>query len=258
MTAVLLNGASSPSDLDHTLFGAVHDPLRWSHRLVDARGQRVVFLAHCLLNQNTRYLGGALSAGAVPEVLQACLVRGVGIVQLRCPEEQAWGGVLKRRLLRWYGAEGRWWYGLRGLLVPLGLACTRIVYRRLARDTATQIEDYQRAGVQVLGVVGVDGSPSCGVRTTLDLRRAASGLAGLEWQTVNTQGMNRLITNSAVAGPGLYTQLLQAELSRRGLTVAMTAHDLIAALEGKPASMGIEALLDRPRLDTAGDPGRGR
>jgi hypothetical protein len=63
---------------------------------------------------------------------------------------------------------------------------------------------------------------------------------------------------AAVAGPGLYTQLLQAELSKRGLTVAMTAHDLIAALEGKPASMGIEELLDRPRLDTAGDPGRGR
>jgi predicted secreted protein len=226
-------------------------PSRWDSRLVDARGKRVVFLAHCLLNQNTRYLGGALSAGAVSEVLQACLARGVGIVQLPCPEEQAWGGVLKRRLLRWYGAQGRWWYALRGLLLPLGLCYTRFVYRRLARATAAQIEDYQRAGIQVLGVVGVDGSPSCGVRTTLDVNKVAPGLASLDWQTVNTQGMNRLITQAAVVGPGWYMQLLQAELDRRGLKVAMTAHDLIAALEGAPSSMDIEKLLDQPRNEVA-------
>lgn len=243
--------------LENTGLNDVQDPSRWSGRLVDARGRRVVFLAHCLLNQNTRYLGGALSAGAVPEVLQACLAHGVGIVQLPCPEQRAWGGVLKRRLLHWYGAQGRRWYGLRGLLLPLGLGYTWIVYRRLARDTAAQIEDCQRAGIQVLGLVGVDGSPSCGVRTTLDVRKVANGLAHLDWQTANTPGMNRLITQAAVAGPGLYIQLLRAELARRGLHIAMTAQDLIAALEGKPSSLGIEALLNRSRSGAASGNGAG-
>lgn len=42
------------------------------HRLRDARGRRVVFLAHCLLNENTRYLGGACRAGCVQEILAQC------------------------------------------------------------------------------------------------------------------------------------------------------------------------------------------
>ena len=34
------------------------------HRIPDERGRRVVFLSHCLLNENTRYLGGACERGA--------------------------------------------------------------------------------------------------------------------------------------------------------------------------------------------------
>jgi hypothetical protein len=122
----------------------------------DDRGiaeRRIV--AHRLGPQAVRW---RTERGCRLEGLQAWLARGVGIVQLPCPEQQAWGGV-------------------------------------------------------------------------------SSGLASLDQQTVKTQGMNRLITHSAVAGPGLFTQLLQAELSQRALNVAMTAHDLIAALEGKPSSM---------------------
>ena len=40
------------------------------NRLADERSGRVVFLSHCLLNQNTRYLGGAFRPGAVDEVVE--------------------------------------------------------------------------------------------------------------------------------------------------------------------------------------------
>ena len=39
-------------------------------RLRDEQSRRVVFVAHCILNENTRYLGGAFRAGAVEEVLE--------------------------------------------------------------------------------------------------------------------------------------------------------------------------------------------
>lgn len=65
-----------------------------AERMRDERSRRVVFLAHCLLNENTRYLGGACRAGCVREIVQQCLDRGIGIVQLPCPEQAAWGGVL--------------------------------------------------------------------------------------------------------------------------------------------------------------------
>ena len=37
-------------------------------RICDQRSRRVIFVAHCLLNENTRYLGGARCGGAVREI----------------------------------------------------------------------------------------------------------------------------------------------------------------------------------------------
>ena len=42
-------------------------------RLKDERGKRVVFVSHCLLNENVRYLGGAFRRGGVDEVI-ICLL----------------------------------------------------------------------------------------------------------------------------------------------------------------------------------------
>ncbi len=41
-----------------------------SERLRDERGKRVVFVSHCLLNENTRYLGGAFHSGGVLEIVE--------------------------------------------------------------------------------------------------------------------------------------------------------------------------------------------
>jgi len=75
-------------------------------RLKDERGKRVIFVSHCLLNENTRYLGGAFRLGCVDELLDNFQQEGLGIYQMRCPEQCAWGGVLKRHLLPVYGSEG--------------------------------------------------------------------------------------------------------------------------------------------------------
>ena len=64
-------------------------------RLKDARGNEVVFVSHCLLDENVRYLGGAFHSGAAPEMLPV-VQSGVGIYQMPCPEVRAWGGVLSR------------------------------------------------------------------------------------------------------------------------------------------------------------------
>jgi len=67
----------------------------------------VIFVAHCLLNENTRYLGGARCGGAVREIVQPCLEHDIGVVQPPCPEQHAWGGVLKRRFLFFHGSEDK-------------------------------------------------------------------------------------------------------------------------------------------------------
>jgi len=57
-------------------------------------------------------LGGAGRAGGVVEIVRPYLESGIGIVQLPCPGEQAWGGVVKRRLVASYGAEASVHYRL--------------------------------------------------------------------------------------------------------------------------------------------------
>jgi hypothetical protein len=126
----------------------------------------------------------------------------------------------------------------------MALWYTRRIYRKLARETAAQIHDYQTSGFRVLGVIGVDGSPTCGVRKTLDLKEVTDRLARLDPHKVTTDEMNRLIMASVITGQGLYIQLLRAELDKLGVSTEMTAHDLIAELDGTPSSASVEAMLD--------------
>jgi hypothetical protein len=141
--------------------GSSNTVARLRAALPDARSGRVVFASHCLLNQNTRYLGGA-----------AC--PGVGIVQMPCPEQRTWGGVLKRRFL-WLLEHPEYATAPRGVIVGIQLYL-RVRYRRLARAVVRDIADYIDSGLKVTGVVGVAGSPSCGAAATLDLGVAAQAL----------------------------------------------------------------------------------
>ena len=200
-------------------------------RLADARGGRVVLLSHCLLNQNVRYLGGAGRAGGVQELVDDYLQRGVGIYQLPCPEQRAWGGVLKRRMLLVYGAGGTWRSPAARLLLRPVLRYTRFVYARLARGVARDVLDYRRSGFEVVGFVGVGGSPSCGVRTTLDLPAAVDALCRLPCARLDRDTLNEgIIAANIRPGEGMFTCQLKQRFSEAGLNVHFEEHDLLAEL----------------------------
>ena len=217
-------------------------------RLRDERSGRVVFVSHCLLNQNTRYLGGAFRPGVVHEVVDPYLQDGTGICQLPCPEQLAWGGVLKRHLLRLYG---RPWLGpvIRPLR-PALTAYTALRYRLLARRVAGQIADYQKSGFDVVGVVGVDASPTCGVATTLDLDASLGAILGCPLNRLDRGFMNdTVVGGSARTGQGLFIDALCDALARRGRQVRLLRHDLRSEAPGSPLSPGPvpAGLAGRPR-----------
>ncbi len=87
---------------------------------------------------------------------------GIGIVQMPCPEQRVWGGVLKRRLLLGFGVRDTWLYKLRSTLMARFVWNTKRVFGKIARQIAREIKDYLDSGFEVVGIVGVDGSPSCG------------------------------------------------------------------------------------------------
>ena len=52
----------------------------------DGRSKKVIFLAHCLLNQNAISDGTAVCPAAFGELIQLLLDHEVGVVQMPCPE----------------------------------------------------------------------------------------------------------------------------------------------------------------------------
>lgn len=191
----------------------------------------MVLLSHCLLNENVRYLGGAGRSGGVQEVVDDWLGRGVGIYQLPCPEQRAWGGVLKRRMLAAFGSAGTVRAPVTRLLVTPFVRYTRHVYARLARSVARDVADYRRSGIDVVGVVGIASSPSCGVHTTLDLPAAVEALtrcplARLDRRTVNED----VVAAHSRPGEGMFTCALRQQLEQVGVSVPFYEHDLLQEL----------------------------
>jgi predicted secreted protein len=216
-------------------------------RLGDRRSGRVVFISHCLLNENVRYLGGATRPGAIDELVDAAQGAGVGICQLACPEQRTWGGVLKPYLLLAYGSDRKGRGSARRLITPVFLAYTRWCYRRLARQVAAEIADYRRSGHEVVGIVGVDGSPSCGVRRTLDVDRSVRALAACDPTSTDATAFNeRVVLANLVPGEGLFIAELRRQLRSRRQTVPLYAHDLVAELAGRrEVPPGLRAALAR-------------
>ena len=204
----------------------------------DGRSDRVVFVAHCLLNQNTRYLGGAACPGVVRGAIAPYLQDGTGLVQLPCPEQRVWGGVLKTRLL--WALDHPRVAGMGRFLAPAVTGYLRRRYRRLARAVADDVEDYVASGLQVSGVVGVAGSPTCGVHTTLDLAAAAAALARGPRGPMTAAWFNEAVVLAARRpGAGLFLDALGRELARRHLEVRVLEHEPLTA---GPASEGNGAL----------------
>ena len=128
----------------------------------DQRGRRVVILAHCILNQNAKLDRCAHCPGAISELVAVLLAEGIGIVQMECPEMLYLG--LDRQTDR-------------GAIPSVEAEDTRIALRmkearaqekirRIAGNTAQQVADYLHNGFTVIGILGINGSPSCGVETT--------------------------------------------------------------------------------------------
>ena len=128
----------------------------------DERSKRVLLVAHCVLNQNAKIDRCAYYPGVINEAVEALLASGVGVIQMPCPELLCLG--LDRQ------AET-------GVATTVESEDTRVaqrmaeeenqaVCRALAQSLVFQVEQYQKNGFEVVGLLGINGSPTCGIETT--------------------------------------------------------------------------------------------
>lgn len=148
---------------------------------------RVAFLAHCLLNQNAKVIGGAKRPGMWEPVIDVLLERGWVIRQMPCPE-LAFGGV--RRF---------WWVRDQADTPVFRRHC-----RRLATTVADLMEPHVSAGDDVV-LIGVDSSPTLGI----DFQPVAAAWGG-EPNVGSAE-------TPLVEGEGIFTEELRSVLEERGL-----------------------------------------
>ena len=116
----------------------------------DCRGGKLVLVPHCAANQNARLAACAESPAGMTELLGGLLDRDIGVIQMPCPELMVMG--LDRGDLHIYTA--------------LNTRSGRTACRKLAKDLCYQVRQYRDCGMRVLGVLGKNGSPACGVEQT--------------------------------------------------------------------------------------------
>jgi predicted secreted protein len=188
----------------------------------------VAFVAHCLLNQNSKVGDGAHCAGVYSPVVDVLRAKGWRIEQMPCPE------------LAFTGLNRFW-----AVREQLDTAAYRRHCRRLAVTVADMISVRVQQGEDI-ALIGVEGSPSMGVRITSS-DPARGGLP--EWP----EG-----TAELTDGEGIFVEELRRELGSRGIaarvsgeTHALPGHDeadqrsrISAALDGavKPRARAYEAL----------------
>jgi len=156
----------------------------------DSRSSRVVLVAHCILNQNSRVLGLARFPGMIEKIVDLLKEHGVGVIQMPCPE------LLHAGLKRWSRTKEQY-----------DTPAFRRHCRKLAVALADQVEEYFKSGVDVLAVVGMNGSPTCGVEET------SIGFQGGDLEKVE------LPRARSVKGEGIFIEELRLELKARKMSV---------------------------------------
>ena len=177
----------------------------------DERSKTILFVAHCILNQNSISDGTASYPGSINEIMQLLRISDVGIVQMPCPELLCLG--LDRGNSDGSGSPILEENTRIRMMMSQRSAKSKI--RQLVQHLIFQIVEYRKYGFDIRGIVGVNRSPSCGVDTTSK-------------------------NNQEVEGQGVFIEALNNELNKNKINLTMVG---IKAFEPKKAVEAMKNLI---------------
>jgi len=112
------------------------------------RSRKVIFVSHCLINANSKALGSSKHKAYYEGIIEKILQKDIGIIQMPCPE-LLYGVNRPPKNKEFYDTPE---------------------YRKYCRDIIDSLiklyKIYSRAEYKILGFVGIEGSPTCGVSMT--------------------------------------------------------------------------------------------
>ena len=158
----------------------------------DARSGRLIFISHCLLNQNACVRGLASQPAAIRELIDLLLDNDVAIYQMPCPE------------VTYYGSM-RWGQVKKQYASPM----FRKHCLNIAEQLCDQVQTYRDNDHEVIGFVMRDGSPTCGLLRSAVEADENQVWGGMVWKASPLQRFGET--------KGVFTEELQAEVERRGM-----------------------------------------
>lgn len=177
----------------------------------DQRSKKIVLVSHCILNQNSISDGTADFPGTNASIVKQLMESNVGIIQLPCPELFCLG--LDRGDI--HGGERDVVVENTRIRHQLESERSTEIIDRLVDQVIFQIKEYLKNGFSILGVIGINRSPSCGVQTTSR-------------------------NNHEVIGEGVFMERLKQELEKNGIHLDMIG---IKALETDAAIGSIQKMI---------------
>lgn len=197
----------------------------------DRRSGRVVFVSHCLLDQNARFPGIAVAPGCVSGIVRRLEDDGLGIEQLPCLEMKYWGGANRRLVMPFLRISSRmraeWEARLFSDLVRVALWVYRLLCEYEAWRTARQIGGFRAQGYEVRGIVVMNDSPTCGLDRTIDLQEfvCEARARSVDWACPTLETMSSLLGGLLRQGSGAYVGALKRRMERSGTPVAFYGFD---------------------------------
>ncbi|APH18907.1 CD3072 family TudS-related putative desulfidase [Clostridium botulinum] len=113
------------------------------------RSKKIVLISHCILNVNSKVEGLAQYENNSLELVKYLIENKFGIIQLPCPEAG------------FYGMR-RWGHVKEQFDTPYYREYSQKIFYHILQ----QVEDYINNGYEIKCIIGIDGSPSCGVSLT--------------------------------------------------------------------------------------------
>lgn len=166
------------------------------------RKKSLVILCHCILNCNSKVEGIANYEGAQKEIIKYLCEKGYGIIQLPCPE------------ITMYGVK-RWGHVKEQFDTPYFRRHCRNIFLPILE----QVKDYIKNGYTIKALIGIEGSPSCGVKKT-----CSSVLWGGE--VGNGYGLEDKIKDlKYVESNGIYIEEISNMLRESNITIRFIAVD---------------------------------
>jgi predicted secreted protein len=200
----------------------------------DNRGRRIVYVSRCLLNQNSRTPGIAVRKGSFTEFIQMLLNNEVGIEQLPCPECLFWGGVSRKDIYRTqplaFKSVGKKWFPLVEFLFTIWRYRSDRLCKREAVKTVDRIEDFIKEGYSILGIVGANDSPTCGVTKTINpleilKNKQSLGISLKDLMNPHIEKFKHILQTIRIDGSGSFLGSIINELKKRRMNIKVVGFE---------------------------------